>query len=123
MAATTSLGPTFKTSGGIRLSSPLSFGDRAELATGGIVSSNYFDALGVRPILGRAFEPSEDIGNNAHPVTVISYQAWKDRYQGDPAIVGKTQRLNGTPHTIIGVMPEGFFGTFVGYSFQFWVPA
>jgi len=103
--------------------STLSIGDRAERATGAVVSSNYFDALGVRPILGRAFEPGEDIGNNAHPVTVISYQAWKDRYHGDPAIIGKTQRLNGTPHTIIGVMPEGFFGTFVGYSFQFWVPA
>ncbi len=101
----------------------LSIGDRAERATGSVVSSNYFDALGVRPILGRTFEPGEDVGHNAHPVTVISYRAWKDRYKGDPAIVGRTQRLNGVPHTIIGVMPEGFFGTFVGYGFQFWVPA
>ena len=54
---------------------------------------------------------------------MISYQAWKDRYRGDPAIIGKTQRLNGVEYTIIGVMPEGFFGTFVGYGFQFWVPA
>lgn len=101
----------------------LSIGDRAERATGSVVSSNYFDALGIHPILGRAFEPGEDVGRNAHPVTVISYQAWKDRYKADPAIVGKTQRLNGVQHTIIGVMPEGFFGTFVGYGFQFWVPA
>jgi predicted permease len=101
----------------------LSIGDRAERATGSVVSSNYFGALGVRPILGRTFEPDEDIGNNAHPVTVISYAAWKDRYRGDPDIIGKTQRLNGVPHTIIGVMPRGFFGTFVGYQFQFWVPA
>jgi predicted permease len=101
----------------------LSIGDRADRATGSIVSANYFQALGIQPILGRAFESSEDTGRNAHPVTVISYQAWKDRYHGDPAIVGKTQMLNAIPHTIIGVAPEGFFGTFVGYSLQFWVPA
>ena len=101
----------------------LSIGDRAERATGSVVSSNYFEALGVRPILGRTFEPDEDVGNNAHPVTVISYEAWKDRYRGDPEVIGKTQRLNGVPHTIIGVMPRGFFGTFVGYQFQYWVPA
>ena len=101
----------------------LSIGDRAERATGSVVSSNYFGALGVRPILGRTFEPDEDVGNNAHPVTVISYAAWKDRYRGDPDIIGKTQRLDGVPHTIIGVMPRGFFGTFVGYQFQYWVPA
>jgi len=101
----------------------LSIGDRAARAAGSVVSSNYFDVLGIRPILGRTFEPSEDIGRNAHPVTVIAYQMWKDRYHSDPAIIGKTQRLNGVQHTIIGVMPEGFFGTFVGYSFQFWVPA
>jgi predicted permease len=101
----------------------LSIGDRAERVAGSVVSSNYFDVLGIHPIVGRAFEPSEDTGRNAHPVTVISYQAWKDRYKLDPAIIGKTQRLNGVPHTIIGVMPQGFFGTFVGYGFQFWVPA
>ena len=101
----------------------LSIGERAERATGSVVSSNYFDALGIRPILGRTFTPGEDIGRNAHPVAVISYEAWTDRYRGDPSIIGKTQRLNGVPHTIIGVMPEGFFGTFVGYAFQFWVPA
>src|SRR5499427_10000451 len=77
----------------------LSIGDRAERATGSVVSANYFQALGVQPILGRGFEPGEDSGRNAHPVTVISFQAWKDRYQGDPAIIGKTQMLNGVQHT------------------------
>ena len=100
----------------------LSIGDRAERAPGSIVSSNYFDGLGVRPILGRAFEPAEDTGRNAHPVTVISYQIWKERYHGDPQILGKTQILNGIPHTIVGVAPEHFYGTFVGYAIQFWVP-
>src|SRR5882724_8786375 len=101
----------------------LSIGDRAERTTGSIVSANYFDAIGVHPILGRGFEPSEDTGRNAHPVTVISYQLWKGRFKGDPQIIGKTQRLNGVMHTIVGVAPEGFYGTFVGWAMQFWVPA
>src|SRR5216683_769447 len=101
----------------------LSIGDRAEVTTGSIVSANYFDAIGVHPILGRGFELGEDTGRNAHPVTVISYQLWKGRFKGDPEIIGKTQRLNNVVHTIVGVMPEGFYGTFVGWVMQFWVPA
>src|SRR5467141_3973374 len=101
----------------------LSIGDRAEVTTGSIVSANYFDALGVHPILGRGFEPGEDAGRNAHPVTVVSYQLWKGRFKGDPQIIGKTQRLNNVVHTIVGVTPEGFYGTFVGWAMQFWVPA
>jgi len=101
----------------------LSIGDRAERTTGSIVSENYFDAIGVRPILGRGFEPGEEVGRNAHPVTVISYQLWKGRFNGDPQIIGKTQRLDGVVHTIVGVAPQGFYGTFVGWGMQFWVPA
>lgn len=101
----------------------LSIGDRAERTTGSIVSANYFDAIGVPPILGRGFEPGEDTGGSAHPVVVISYQLWQGRFKGDPQIVGKTQRLNGVVHTIVGVTPEGFYGTFVGWRMQFWVPA
>src|SRR5438270_23279 len=101
----------------------LSIGDRAEWVSGSVVSANYFNALGVRPFLGRGFEPSENSGRNAHPVAVISYWIWKQRYGGDPQIIGKTQLLNGVPHTIIGVAPEGFYGTFVGWPIQFWVPA
>lgn len=101
----------------------LSIGDRAEHETGSIVSANYFDALGVQLILGRGFEPGEDTGRNAHPVTVISYQLWQGRFKGDPQIIGKTQRLNGVMHTIVGVAPQGFYGTFVGWAMQFWVPA
>ena len=97
-------------------------GDRADRTTGSVVSANYFDAMGVHPILGRGFEPDENVDRNAHPVVVISYQLWQDRFRGDPGVVGRTQMLNGVPHTIVGVAPEGFFGTFVGYNFQFWVP-
>jgi predicted permease len=101
----------------------LSIGDRAERTTGSIVSANYFDAIGVHPVLGRGFEPGEDTGRSAHPVVVISYQLWQGRFKGDPQIIGKTQRLNGVAHTIVGVTPEGFYGTFVGWRMHFWVPA
>jgi predicted permease len=103
--------------------STLSIGDHAETATGSIVSANYFDAIGVRPILGRGFESGEDVGSDSHPVVVISYQMWRNRFKGDPEIIGKTQRFNNVPHTIIGVAPEGFYGTFVGWAMHFWVPA
>src|SRR5205085_2005289 len=101
----------------------LSIGDRAQVVTGSIVSANYFNALGIHPILGRTFESNEDVGRSAHPVTVISYQLWKERFGGDPQIIGKTQRMDGVIHTIIGVAPEGFYGTFVGWAMKFWVPA
>src|SRR5215467_6929543 len=103
-------------------SSTLNVGDHAEVTTGSIVSANYFDALGIHPILGRGFEPIEDVGNNSHAVVVISYQMWRDRFKGDQQIIGKTQRLNNVLHTVIGVAPEGFYGTFVGRAMQFWVP-
>jgi predicted permease len=101
----------------------LNVGYRAERVTGSVVSSNYFDALGIHPILGRTFHADEDTGRNAHPVVVISYQMWTDRFKRDPEIIGKTQMLNGVKYSVIGVAPEGFYGTFVGYSWKFWVPA
>ena len=97
--------------------------DRADRLAGLLVSANYFDALGVRPVRGRGFLPGEDVGDKAHPVTVIGYRLWRDRFRADPDIVGKTIGFNGVPHTIVGVAPEEFLGTFVGYTIQFWLPA
>src|SRR3984893_3826731 len=101
----------------------LSIGERAQVTTGSLVSANYFDAIGVHPILGRGFEPGEDTGRNAHPLVVISYHLWQTRFRGDPEIIGKTERLDNVVHTIIGVAPERFYGTFVGRGIEFWVPA
>jgi predicted permease len=101
----------------------LSIGERAQIMTGSIVSANYFDAIGVHPILGRGFESGEDTGRNAHPVVVISYHLWQTRFKGDPRIIGKTQRLDNVVYTIIGVAPKGFYGTFVGRNMEYWVPA
>jgi len=101
----------------------VSVGERAQVITGSIVSANYFDAIGVHPIFGRGFEPDEDTGRNAHPVVVISYHLWQTRFNGDPEIIGKTQRFDNVVHTIVGVAPEGFYGTFVGREMEYWVPA
>ena len=97
--------------------------DRADRLSGLLVSANYFDALGVRLARGRGFLAGEDVGANAHPVTVIGYRFWRDHFRGDPDVVGKTIGFNGVPHTIVGVAPEEFLGTFVGYTIQFWLPA
>lgn len=101
----------------------LTGGDRAERLVGQLVTANYFDAIGVRPMLGRGFLPGEDVGAGAHPVTVISYRLWRDRFGGSPRIIDSTLSFNGVPHTVVGVTPPQFLGTFVGYAMQFWVPA
>src|SRR6266480_4535486 len=101
----------------------LSIGERAQVMTGSIVSANYFDAIGVHPILGRGFEPGEDTGRNAHAVVVISYHLWQTRFKGDLEIIGKTQRLDNVVYTIIGVRPIMKNETFVGRGMEFWVPA
>ena len=97
----------------------LSIGERAEVITGSIVSANYFDAIGAHLVLGRGFEPGEDTGRNAHPIAVISYHLWQTRFKGDPEIIGKKQRFDNVVHTIIGVAPEGFYGTFVGRAMEY----
>lgn len=91
-------------------------------AWGYVVTGNYFDVLGVKPVLGRAFLPEEDQTPNSHPVAVLSYACWERRFASDPAIVGKTVMLNTRPFTVIGVAPKGFIGTEVAYSPEMWVP-
>src|SRR5262249_31668874 len=75
-----------------------------------IVSGNYFDMLGVRPILGRTFSGDEAAGSVGPPVTVLGYTSWQNRFGGATDIVGQTVKLNGQPFTIIGVTPKGFVG-------------
>jgi putative ABC transport system permease protein len=70
----------------------------------GVVSANYFEVLGVRPLLGRTFRPGED-QPGAEPVLVLSYGFWQNRLGGDPRIVGKTFEMNDRIHTVIGVLP------------------
>ena len=78
-------------------------GDPERVSTG-VVSANYFDVFGVKPMLGRTFEPRDDrIG--APPVLVMSYEYWKNNFGADPGIIGKTFEMNDKVHTVIGVLP------------------
>lgn len=71
------------------------------------VSASFFDTLGVAPRLGRVFRPDDDVPHAA-PVVVLNHGTWVRRFGADPGVVGKAIRLDGTPHTIVGVMPRGF---------------
>ncbi|HEX2220019.1 MAG TPA: ABC transporter permease [Gemmatimonadales bacterium] len=70
----------------------------------GVVSANYFDVLGVRPLLGRVFRAGED-QPGAEPVLVLSHAFWQNRLGGDPGIVGRTFEMNDRIHTVVGVLP------------------
>jgi putative ABC transport system permease protein len=76
-----------------------------EEARGTWITANAFDVLRQQPLLGRDFGLADErVG--AEAVAVLSYRIWKNRYGGDPAVIGKTVRLNGQPATIIGIMPD-----------------
>jgi predicted permease len=90
------------------------------------VSTNFFSVLGVNPILGPGFTPEN--GQRGHEnVVILSYGLWKERFAGDPAIVGKSVVLNGHPQTVVGVAPQNFQwfikdGSFTGAKPQMWSP-
>ncbi len=70
----------------------------------GVVSANFFDVLGVQPLLGRMFVDTDD-ALGAEPVLVLSYPYWQQRFGGDPNIVGAVFEMNDQPHTVVGVLP------------------
>ncbi len=85
------------------------------------VSGNYFTTLGVRPFAGRFFSGSDD-RPGAAPVAVMSFRAWES-YAADPAMVGSTLIIEGSPITIAGIAPPGFFGDTLGpFPPDFWIP-
>ncbi len=83
------------------------------------VSANYFDVLGIKPLLGRFFLPEEE--SRAVPNVVLGYSLWKTRYAEDPAIVGKSIEIARHPVTVIGVAPEGVVGAMPGIREDLWV--
>lgn len=85
-------------------------------------SGNYFDVLGLQPYLGRLFHAADEHGPNSAPYAVLSYACWRNRFQSDPGVVGRTVLLNKHPFTIIGVTPPGFVGTFLAFSPDLFVP-
>jgi predicted permease len=96
-------------------------GVRGEAIWGEAVSGNYFDVLGIRPVLGRSFLPEEDRTPGTHPVVVLGYAIWQRRYYSDPSIIGKTIYLHGQPYTIIGVAPPKHEGLDLIRQ-GFWIP-
>ena len=78
--------------------------DTAERVNTAVVSPNFFDVLGVKPLLGRTFLASDD-NPGADAVLVLSYKYWQTRHGGDPNIVGKVFQMNNRPHTVVGVLP------------------
>ena len=78
-------------------------GDRPVQVQAGIVSANYFDVLGLRPVLGRGLGPHDD-GAGADPVMILTYGYWQQAFGADPGVLGRVYRMNGRAVTIVGVM-------------------
>jgi predicted permease len=89
---------------------------------GQIVTANFFEMLGVKPILGRTFLPEEDQKPGGHPVLVISEHLWRVRFDADPRVIGKVVDLNRHAFTIVGVVPANFHGDVTGLRCDFWAP-
>lgn len=99
-----------------RIDLNLSASDRGDTPKGLVVSENYFSALGVNPVIGRAFAPSDEAA------AIVSYRFWQARFHGNPDIAGRAIVLNGLPFTVIGVAPQHFFGVEVGSAPDIFVP-
>ncbi|HXB67489.1 MAG TPA: ADOP family duplicated permease [Candidatus Acidoferrales bacterium] len=112
----------------------VSLGARTERTWGHLVSPSYFSALGVRPVMGRAFEGlpehaglQEHAGQQEHlgqsPTVVVSYRFWQNQLGSDPSVIGKALRINGLPCTVIGVGPPDFQGASpMVFGADLWLP-
>ncbi len=87
------------------------------------VTGAYYSVLGAQPFLGRLIHPSDVLGSQASQVAVISYEVWNHRFSADPAIVGKTMRIEGKLFTIIGVTQKWFTGMTIGSPPEITIPA
>ena len=86
------------------------------------VSGNYFEVLGVGAALGRVISSEDDLTPGGHPVAVMSYKCWQQRFGADQSIIGKEVIVNGRSYMIIGVAPQGFYGTEVVSAPDLWFP-
>ena len=87
------------------------------------VTGNYFTALGVKPMLGRLFVPSEGEKAGAPPNLILGYVFWKKRFAGNPGVIGKHIAVSGRPATIIGVVPPQFHGLLFAFDMDGYLPA
>jgi len=88
-----------------------------------VVSNNYFSVLGVQPLHGRLFLPTEGLQPGADPIIVLTHETWRTRFSADPRIIGQQVKLNGVTFTIVGVTPPGFIGASWGTALSGFVPA
>src|SRR5579862_2754134 len=100
----------------------LDMGENPSRAWGNYVSGNYFDALGIRPYLGRLIHASDERGPNSAPFVVLSYACWHNKFQDDRGVMGRKVLLNKQPFTIIGVVPPEFHGTLLFFNPDFYLP-
>ena len=75
-----------------------------------VIGSQYFDVLGIQPLLGRAFRPEEETDSSLAAAAVVSYNFWAERLASDSSALGTTISLNAATYTIVGIMPRGFHG-------------
>ena len=97
----------------VDLASP---GARPERYWTGVVASNYFEMLGVKPQLGRLFVPGDDRAYGSSPEAVLSDALWRSRYHADPAILGQTIQVNRHPLTVVGIAPRDSPGSTAAWS-------
>jgi predicted permease len=95
---------------------------KPERIYGALTTANYFDVLGIRPILGRTFLPEEGTPGAGAAVVVIGYAVWQNHFAGDPQVVGKTIQINRHPYSVIGVAPRDFTGCKTGLRTDLWIP-
>jgi predicted permease len=101
----------------------VSTGQTQEPVDAEIVSGSYFSVLGVRPVVGRLLDPSDDLEPGAHPVVVLSYNYWRHRLGSAADVVGRTVRVNDYPMTVIGIAPASFHGVDMLADPELWIPA
>jgi len=95
---------------------------QTERGSGELVTGNYFDVLGVRPVLGRVLSPADDDVQGAHPVVVLSHAYWTRHFGGDAGALNQAILVNNTEMTIVGVAQAGFSGIQVGQTPDFFAP-
>jgi predicted permease len=95
--------------------SSLMMGGEAVFLRGGAVTEDYFETLGVSPLLGRTFR-AEELDAGGAPVVILGHHVWQQTFGADPGIVGRTVRLDGSDFQVIGVMPPGVYPTWATVS-------
>jgi len=96
--------------------------NRSERVRGELVSGNYFQVLGLQASHGRLLHPADEGSPGGSPLAVLSHGFWTRRFGANPAVVGRTIRLNGFPMTVVGIGPPRFNGTDVGTQPDLFVP-